>query len=221
VDQGALDTLLSVIDVLVKAVALIAGVWALLKVKAYRELKNRIQLDIDANIYRLSSPEEARKYNWIRKDQLVTRELTDTRLHTHAVEILLHFTNQGMTRFRLYNVQVGINTMRPINEAEFDEGDGHLHLTRLLTSGNVVPCFPVKGKPIEATSFYYIEPGVKQTITYLALITEPRELIQVSAQFSLEQKRIFPEKILGDMQVYPHTAARTYQLDAQGNAVRR
>jgi hypothetical protein len=118
----------------------------------------------------------------------------------------------------MYNVQVGINTMRPIDEAEFDEDDGHLHLTRILTSGNIVPRFPVEGRPIEETSFYYIEPGVKQTITYLALITEPRELIQVFAQFSLEQKRIFPEKIVGEMKVYPHTAARTYQLDAEGRA---
>jgi hypothetical protein len=218
VSKDTLETLLSVIDVLVKAVALIAGIWALLKVKAYRELKNRIQLDIEANVYRLDSPERVRKYTWTRKAKQVTRELSDVQPHTHAVEILLHFTNQGMTRFKMYNVQVGINTMRPIDEAEFDEDDGHLHLTRILTSGNIVPRFPVEGRPIEETSFYYIEPGVKQTITYLALITEPRELIQVFAQFSLEQKRIFPEKIVGEMKVYPHTAARTYQLDAEGRA---
>ena len=108
------------------------------------------------------------------------------------MELLLKFTNKGSTRVRLYNIQVGINTMRPPGQAEFDKEDGHLHLTRMHTSGNLVPEFVVEGRKVEDTSFYDIEPGVEQTISYLCLISKPRELVQAFAMFSLEQRRLFP-----------------------------
>lgn len=133
---------------------------------------------------------------------------------THAVELALTFTNKGRTRVRLYNIQVGLNTMRPPDKAQFDQGDGHLHLTRVHTSGNLVPTFEVRGKTIDETSFYYVEPGVSQSITYLCLISEPRELLQAFAMFSLEQKRLFPKKFRSPKGLYPHTAARTFPLRA-------
>jgi len=216
-NTDALDVFLGIADILLKLVALTGGIWALYKVKEYRELKQRIQLDINANLYKLSSPENVAGLTWDKKGK---RTSTPVQPHTHAVEVLLRFTNKGLTRLRLYNIQVGINTMRPQNEVQFDEGDGHLHLTRILTSGNIVPLFRVEGMPVEKTSFYYVEPGVEQTITYLALIPEPRELIQVYAKFSLEQERIFPEREVGAKRMFPHTAARTYRVDADGLLVR-
>src|SRR5206468_8171969 len=75
----------------------------------------------------------------------------------------------------------------PIYQAEFDSDDGHLHLTRIHTSGNLVPVLSVEGRSIKKTSFYYIEPGIEQTITYLCLITRPRELLQVFAMFRSEE----------------------------------
>jgi hypothetical protein len=197
-------------DLAVKIIALaIGGTWAIYKIKEYREFKNWIQLDLDASIYKLTQPEQAEAKTWDKKGEPVD---LPPYIHTHAVEVLLTFTNKGKTRVRIFNIQVGINTMRPLGEAEFDKDDGHLHLTRIHTSGNLVPIFRVKGKPIEKTSFYYIEPGVEQKITHLCLIAEPRELLQVFARFSLEQQRIFPGKVLGPKRLYPHTAARTFQL---------
>jgi hypothetical protein len=135
------------------------------------------------------------------------------------VEILLKFSNKGKTRLRIYNAQIGINTMRDPAKTSFDEVDGHLHLTRIFTSGNIVPELPVPGKPLEETSFYYIEPSVQQTIAYLAMIPEPRELLQVFAMFSLEQERLFPERVIGKSGLYPHTAARTYQVSEEGHLI--
>jgi hypothetical protein len=203
-----------IVDILVKITVLIGAVWGVYKFVQYRELKQRIQLDIDAAMYRLTSPEQTRAFNWDRQGNRVT---VPVQSRTHAIEILLKFTNKGFTRMRLFNIQIGVNTMRPQNEAQFDQDDGHLHLTRVFTSGNIVPLFEVKDKSIEETSFYYIEPGVEQTISYLTLITEPRELVQVHAKFSLEQKRIFPTKDVGEKGVYPHTAARTYKLNSDGS----
>ncbi len=93
---------------------------------------------------------------------------------------------------------------------KFDKEDGHLRLERVFISGNIVP---------KSSKFYYIEPGIEQTISYLTLITEPRELIMVWAKFSMEQTRIFPKKLTGDTGLKPHTAARTYQLDAENTSV--
>jgi hypothetical protein len=175
-----------IIDILVKITVLIGALWAVYKFVQYRELKQRIQLDIDANMHQLASPEQTEAFSWDRQGNRVT---VPAQPRTHAIEILLKFTNKGFTRMRLFNIQIGVNTMRSQNEAQFDQDDGHLHLTRILTSGNIVPIFRVKGKPIEETSFYYIEPGIEQTISYLTLITEPREVVQIYAKFSLEQKR--------------------------------
>jgi hypothetical protein len=103
--------------------------------------------------------------------------------------------------------------MRAFEAAEFDEGDGHLRLTRIHTSGNLVPEVVVKGHPVSKTSFYYIEPGVEQTISHLCLIPEPRELVLVVAEFTLDQERLFPRDVEGSKGLKPHTAARTFQVD--------
>jgi len=215
-DTSALDLALSIADVGLKAVALAGGLWALYKVREYRELKQRIQLEISARTFKLDAPEQVSSYTWDREGQRVATPLQP---HTHAVEIALTFTNKGLVRSRLYNIQVGINTMRPSDQARFDQEDGHLRLARVFTSGNIVPLFAVEGKPAEKTSFYYIEPGVEQTITYLALIPAPRELLQVHARFNFEQKRLFPRQVREQGGLYPHTASRTYQVDAQGQVV--
>ena len=207
-----MNTNSDIVDLIVKLTLLIGAVWAIYKVKKYRENKQRIQMEIDANIYKLTSPENVESYTWNKKGERISIKQE----HTHAVEILINFTNKGFVRMRLYNIQVGINTMREIDSVQFDENDGHLHLTNIYTSGNIVPKFPVKHKPLNETSFYYIEPGVTQTISYLELIKQPRELIQIYAKFSLEQKRIFPEKDIGEKKVFPHTAAKTFQIDKNG-----
>ena len=206
-----------IVDILVKITVLVGTLWGVYKFVQYRELKQRIQLDVDANLYKLSSAEKIDSFHWDRQGERVT---VPAQPHTHAIEILLKFTNKGFTRMRLFNIQIGVNTMRAPNKAQFDEEDGHLHLTRIFTSGNIVPLFPVSEKPIEETSFYYIEPGVEQTISYLTLITEPRELVQIYAKFSLEQQRIFPKKDVGEKEIYPHTAARTYKLNLDGSFAR-
>jgi hypothetical protein len=270
----------------IEIVALVVGAfWVLFKLYEYREFMDWIQLDLDKNLYKLGAPVKAMIYNCKKDEPEPERMLQQS--YTHAIEVILKFTNKGKIRVRLYNIQIGINTMRPLTEGtQFDKSSGHLRLTRIFTSGNIVPKTqlldfphveayldkfgqtarlagenlpddwhkqqlhvlqnegPAKvleklqkiqdshpdvttlqkklaylqkrakdSKPIEETSFYYIEPGVEQEITYLALIPQPSELLQVVAQFSLIQKRIFPKEIratTGDL--YPHTVARTYQV---------
>lgn len=204
------DVIVKLVDLIVKiAVLVIGGTWALYKYKEYRVFKKLVQLDLDATIYRLSEPENAQGKTWSKEGKPV--ELPNKE-YKYAVEVLLNFSNKGKTRVKLFNIQLGINSMRQKNKAKFDKDDGHLHLTRILTSGNIVPKFPVKGKPIEETSFYYIEPGVDQTITYLCLISEPRELFQVYAMFSLDEKRLFPKTTRGAKGLYPHTVAKTFPI---------
>ena len=212
-----IDFIAKLVDIFVKITVLASATWAVYKFVQYRELKQRIQFDIDANMYKLISPEQAEGFNWNKQGDRVARPAQS---HTHIVEILLKFTNKGYTRIRLYNIQVGVNTMRSQDKAQFDQDDGHLHLTRIMTSGNIVPIFQVKDKPIETTSFYFIEPGIEQTISYLTLVTEPREIIQIYGKFSLEQKRIFPTKDVGEKGLYPHTAARTYKISEEGSLVK-
>lgn len=194
-------------------VAFVVGaVWAGYKIKEYRQFKNWIELEERTNIFKLDLPVTTDVFTWDRKGD----RLTECQTCTHAVETLLTFTNKGATRLRLFNIQVGLNTMRPPQSTQFDEGDGHLHLTRIRTSGNLVPEMAVEGKPIEQTSFYYIEPTVSQTISYCTLIPQPRELLQVFVQFSMEQTRLFPMQTRRPMGLYPHTSAQTYKLDGQG-----
>ena len=213
-DATTIGIYANIVDILVKITVLCGAVWGVYKFVQYRELKQRMQLEIDASMYKLASPEQTEAFNW---DPHGNRMTVPAQPRTHAIEILLKFTNKGFTRMRLFNIQIGVNTMRPQNEAQFDQDDGHLHLSRLFTSGNLVPVFRVKDRTVEETSFYYIEPGVEQTISYLTLISEPRQLVQIYAKFSLEQKRIFPTKDVGEKGVYPHTAARTYKLNSDGS----
>ena len=274
-------------------------VGACFALRIYRKTKQWIQLDIDANLYKLSRPElDVTTYTRDQEGNLGTIKQDCT----HAVEVLLKFKNKGMIRFKLYNLQIFINTMQNHNEvAKCEEADGHLRLKRIFTSGNIVPEIKPKwneklkfkfwnfsllilssrspsthwvaiywllAKPqikwyekhkwheehkynfrnfrllilssrfnsaqwvvffwalrkslINKHSCYYIEPNVEQTIHYLALIPQPRELLQVVAKFSLEPKRIFPHKertenkgLFRKPYPLPHTAARTYQIDSK------
>jgi len=206
-----------VIDLCIKGVALTGGaVWGVYKIKEYREFKHLIQLDISTHLYKLHDAIGIPSVTWNREGE---QEVLPARNHTHAVEVLLKFTNKGRTRLKLYNLQTYINTM-PTDRVKVAGTDGHLSLSkRLFTSGNIVPVFKVDNKPEEKTSFYYIEPGVEQTIHYLALITEPRQLLQVVAKFNLVQERTFPKGGRKPGELYPHTVARTYKIDADENLV--
>lgn len=232
-------------------VAILTG--AYFAVKIYRETKLWIQLDIDTNLYKLSNSEDnVTTFTRDRKGKLLTRK----QKCTHALEVLLKFNNKGKIRFKLYNLQIGISTMRKPNQAKCRANDGHLSLINIFTSGNIVPiillkpdewreklkfefwvfrllivssrlhshsvpriaiifCCLLDRPPINKHSYYYIEPNVEQTIHYLALITQPRELLQVWAKFSLEEERIFPYKERKTKKPFPHTAARTYQVDPE------
>jgi hypothetical protein len=216
-DATTIEVYANIVDILVKITVIIGAAWGIYKYRQHRELNQRIQLEIDADIYKLTSPEQAESFTWDRKGNRIA--IPSQKL-THVIDIRLRFTNKGFVRMRLFNIQIGVNTMRPGNEVKFDKDDGHLHLQRIFTSGNIVPIFPVENKQAEDTSFYYIEPGIEQTISYLALISEPRELVQVQGKFSLEQKRIFPFKDKGEKELYPHTAVRTYKLDCDGMVIR-
>jgi hypothetical protein len=212
--------LLQAVAAAVQVVAVVAaGAWAVFKVREYRERKNLIELSVDAHLYSLATPITVAPVTWKKGEERST--LVAPRTHPYALEVLLRFNNKGRTRFRLFNAQVGVSTMRSPGQTQFDEEDGHLHLTRLVTSGNIVPLFPVAGEPREESSFYYIEPGIEQTITYLTLIPEPRELLQVVAEFSFAQRRIFPEHRRLPGGPYPHTAARTYAVRKDGELIGR
>lgn len=219
-DEPTLNSLKYWVELSKNAAEIIAFVfgsgWAWFKIREFRQFKNWIELEIDSNLHKLDLPVQAKIPTWDKKGNVITKD----QLCTHAVEILLKFTNKGSTRLRMFNIQLGINTMRPPDDTQFDKGDGHLHLTRIFTSGNLVPEMPVKGKPIDLSSFYYIEPTVSQTIEFCTVIPQPRELLQVYVEFSLTQKRIFPKSRRLPGGLYPHTAARTYKVDANPQIVK-
>jgi hypothetical protein len=196
----------------VQAVALVvAGIWAYDEVKKYRARQSIIQLDLDAHIYALDNPVSAVPITW-EAGATAPTELA-RRSHPYALEVSLWFRNKGKTRFWLYNAQVGINAIVRHDEAHFTSADGHFHFNRVVTSGNIVTEFRVKNRPLEETSRFYIEPGVDQLITYVTLLPDVGELIQIEGKFSLAQTRIFPAKDIADHPtLYPHNVARTYQI---------
>jgi hypothetical protein len=207
--------ILDIIDLCVKLLVLIIGAgWALYKIKEYREFKYLMQLDIDANIIKLTIPEKSGSFTWNEKG---IQEHKENVVHTHLVEINLKYSNKGKTRIRLYNIQVGVNTMRPPGDAKIDPSDGRLVLKRIYTSGNIVPIYKIANKPIHKTSFYYIEPGVEQNITHVCLISEPLELIQVFAKSNLDQSRLFPEVTRGSKKLYPQSIYKIYALNKEKN----
>ena len=178
-------------------VIIIAGIWGFYKIKEYREFKQWIQFEIEANIYKLKTPTEKMDPFILEKDG--KRRNTQPKEHTHAVEVVLKFTNKGKRRLRIYNIQTKISTM-PTEDVKRGEG-GYLSLRTIFNSGNIVP---------KGTGFYYIEPQVEQVITFLTLITQPRELLRVNGKFSLAQKRIFPEKDVPD--TYSSPLKQMYKL---------
>jgi hypothetical protein len=208
--SGIPPTMLETLKTLSELVAFLAGsIWALYKIREFRELKHRIGFEVEADIYPLSSPVTASRPTWnVKREQ----EFLAPELQTHAIEIRASFDNRGNRRFRLYNLQLAVNTMRLPAETKFDPDVGYVSLRRVHTSGNVVPEMKVGDLPPEETSFFYIEPGVKQTISYVTLLSQPAELIQVVGEFSLEQRRIFPKARIGPMRLIPHTASKTYRF---------
>ncbi len=201
-DKDLFDISIKIVDIALKLGALgIGAIWAVFELKKYRRLQQWIQFDIDLTLYKQKSAVKMAAYSWCNKGKD-----TVIKPHTHVVEILLKFTNKGKTRARIYNIQAFINTMRPAAETKREQEEGRLILTRIFTSGNIVP---------RKNKFYYIEPGVEQTISYVALIPEPRDLIQVVGRFSLEEKRIFPEKETDTKDLQPHTTSRIYPVNIE------
>ena len=119
------------------AALLVARVWAWYLTKEYRERKNLIQLDIDAHLYALDTPITTAPKTWKKHAEKPTAE--DPRSHPRVGDTP-PVPQQGRTRFRLFNAKIGVNTMRT-GDPKFDKNDGHLHLTRVVTSGNIVPPF--------------------------------------------------------------------------------
>ena len=114
-------------------------------------------------------------------------KLKDFLVYYKEVDLWAEYKNRDISTLKA-DVEAYENGMETARIIEFKK---YTSLRGYFLSANVRGNY-VKYKPIEETSFYYIEPGVEQTISHLALITEPRELIQIFAKFSLEQKRIFP-----------------------------
>jgi hypothetical protein len=209
---------------IIQIVAFFVGtIWAVFKILEFRELKHKIQFEIDAHMYKLEKPITACTKTYDKRKDLVCNS---PKLCTHFVEVLFKFTNKGNRRFRLYNLKTIISTMP--DDVKIRDTDCGLSLERLLTSGNIVPeklipeklpmkerlrNFLLRKKP---AGFYYIEPGIEQIISYFCIIRKPNEILQVRGCFSLEQQRLFPKEFVGSMGLYPHTAERTYQLDRAG-----
>lgn len=166
-------------------VIFIAGIWALYKINEFREFKHWMQFDIDANIYPMSKSNyiERGYYSW---DKNGEREYKGQKRLTHVLEILFRFTNKGKTRVKIYNIQATIYTIN--SNMELDAEEGHLCLKDPISTGNIV------GKNIK---FYYIEPQVEQTISYLTLIEKPNDIIKIKGKFCLDEKRIYPKKEKG------------------------
>lgn len=216
-----------ILAIITVTIAIMTTIWANYKFREYREFKHWIQFEIDANIYKLNT--RTKEMEPFILDKKGKRKNTLKQKHTHAVEVVLKFTNKSKRRLRIYNIQTKISTMGLPEKVELNQEEGHLRLDTIFNSGNVVP---------KKTKFYYIEPQVEQVITFLTLITEPRELIRVNGKFSLEKNRIFPEKdvlpkysfltrqilkLLPEFKkcassenLLPHTVERTYKLDSEG-----
>ena len=190
-----------ILAIITATIAVITAIWANYKFREYREFKYWIQFAIDANIYKLNTSTKEMKPFILEKDG--TERKTQPEKHTHAVEVVLKFTNKGKKRLRIYNIRTKISTLPTENVrlAENKDEDGHLRLITIFNSGNIVP---------EDIKFYYIEPQVEQVITFLTLITEPRELLRVNGKFSLEQDRIFPKKEV--LLKYPSPLKQIYKL---------
>ena len=216
------------LKVIIQIVAFLFGtIWAFFKILEFRELKHKIQFEIDAHLYKLEKTVTTCTKTYDAQNNRVCNPLE---LCTHVVEVLFKFTNKGNRRFRLYNLQAIISTMP--DKVKIRDSDCGLGLERLLTSGNIVPekltperlhikerltNFLLRKKP---AGFYYIEPGIEQIISYLCIIKKPKEILQVRGSFSLEQQRLFPKNFVGPMGLYPHTAERTYQLDRAGKIIK-
>jgi hypothetical protein len=209
----------------------VGGLWALKKYRDYRENKHWIQFDIYANTIKLQNQIKP----WICYSSEDIHHVRQLDQYAHAVELLFKFTNKGNTRVKIYNIRGKISTMPPPGkDVEISQEDGHLGLCRIFTSGNIVPI---------KTKYYYIEPHVEQTITFLSVIPKPRELIRVTGEFTLANKRHFPnmakfvseagickktkkeakQRSLLDKlrrklrpRLLPHTAEKTYRVDNDG-----
>ncbi len=75
-------------------------------------------------------------------------------------------------------------------------------------------------QPSSGGHFFYIEPGVRQVISYVVLLPEVSELIRVQGLFSLSKERIFPARHVDDRGLLPHKVVRTYQV-VEGQLVGR
>lgn len=211
-DPKTFSSITSSISHIATVLGLLVGAWwAIVKRKLFRDMMHCIQFDVEAKLIRLK--DSAKGENIYTRKTKIDEELIKECIFSHVVEVSLIYTNKGKTRFRLYNAMVHFNTMRPIAKTKIDTDIGYLKLQRIFSSGNMIR---TDGQSSNKSSFYYIEPGVTQTIRYLFLIPEPRELLQVNALFSLEQERIFPHKLIGAKGLHPHTASKTYSLEELG-----
>jgi hypothetical protein len=176
-NKDLLDTIRTTLEIIV---IFIAGIWAIFKILEFREFKHWIQFEIDANFYPLRENINANSYIWDEYGKGSEKNET----FTHVLELLFKFNNKGKTRVKIYNIHAKISTLPPIDNNYLSSKDGHLRFFSIWT-GNIVP---------EKKKFYYIEPQVEQTITYLTLIRKPKDIIRIHGEFCQDHERIYPKK---------------------------
>jgi hypothetical protein len=201
-----------IVQILLALSALIAGVWAIFRFVIFREDKFWLEFDIVAEYKRIKNKVNCEKYFWEKNIDEIKIEKKDV---SYFIETTLRITNKGKTRVRIYNMQIAIKTMNNTGDLLFSKEDGRIKLKTIHRSGNLVPEMHIKGKDINKTSFYYIEPGVKQEIHYVTLIEEPFEILQVEGKFNLSKKRLPIKDIQNDRSLYPHTATKIYLITSQ------
>ncbi len=180
--------------------------------------KNWIQFDISVKLFPL---DEKIKTAYISCNKKKIMSEFSTRYNNYIAEIVCKFFNKGRKPFKLYNLQVWLNTLKLKREDGsdkklFDEKTGRLRLSRIFTSGNLLDSNIIDNSQKNSDNYYYIGPQIEQNISFLTLIPEPKEVIQVNGRFSLEQKRIFPSEDIGELNVNPHTASTTYKIGKNG-----
>jgi hypothetical protein len=161
-------------------VIIIVGIWGIFKILEFREFKHWIQFEVDVNLYPLSKSIYAESFEW---DEYGKRS-SKHEAFTHVLNILFKFNNKGKTRVKIYNIHAKISTLPPLDNIYLSKEDNHLRFFSTWT-GNIVP---------KSKKFYYIEPQVEQTITYLTLIAKPRDLIRIHGEFCQDHNRIYPNK---------------------------
>lgn len=120
------------------------------------------------------------------------------------VEFQISANNKGRIKFTFPELRLRIRSISDLSKLEYFQNTYRLQFPVKIFEDNIIP---------DKYKYYFVEPGTKQTLTYITKVDIKNKIIAVFASFKYKQRfmiRLKPFRIVREQ----HTCERSFNLSS-------